>query len=120
MTLDAAAATRAIRRGRVVALLALLLLAALYVIAWQFTPPERFQGIAQRIFYIHPPAAYAMQLAFICTGIASILYLWLKDARLDAYARLLYDQAVIAEGSKVADPVAFARRVNDLITVGAK
>jgi len=37
------------------------------------------------------------------------------DSRLDLYARLLYEQAVIAEGSKVSDPVAFAKRVNDLI-----
>ena len=37
------------------------------------------------------------------------------DPRLDLYARLLYEQAVIAEGSKVSDPVAFAKRVNDLI-----
>ena len=37
------------------------------------------------------------------------------DPRIDGYARLLYEQAVIAEGSAVADPVAFARRVNDLI-----
>ncbi|QJW96851.1 molecular chaperone HtpG [Frigoriglobus tundricola] len=38
-----------------------------------------------------------------------------SDPRLDLYARLLYEQAVIAEGSKVSDPVAFAKRVNDLI-----
>jgi molecular chaperone HtpG len=37
------------------------------------------------------------------------------DPRIETYARLLYDQAVVAEGSTVADPVAFARRVNDLI-----
>jgi molecular chaperone HtpG len=43
-----------------------------------------------------------------------------SDARLDLYARLLYEQAVIAEGSKVPDPVAFARRVNDLITRDAQ
>jgi molecular chaperone HtpG len=42
------------------------------------------------------------------------------DPRLDLYARLLYEQAVIAEGSKVADPVAFARRVNDLIVRDAQ
>jgi molecular chaperone HtpG len=42
------------------------------------------------------------------------------DARLDLYARLLYEQAVIAEGSKVSDPVAFARRVNDLIARDAQ
>jgi molecular chaperone HtpG len=42
------------------------------------------------------------------------------DPRLEGYARLLYEQAVIAEGSTVADPVAFARRVNDLIARDAR
>lgn len=42
------------------------------------------------------------------------------DPRLDLYARLLYEQAVIAEGSKVSDPVAFAKRVNDLIARDAQ
>ena len=42
------------------------------------------------------------------------------DNRLDDYARLLYEQAIIAEGSPVADPVAFARRVNALIARDSK
>jgi molecular chaperone HtpG len=42
-----------------------------------------------------------------------------SDTRVELYAKLLYDQAVIAEGSKVADPAAFARRLNDLISVNA-
>jgi molecular chaperone HtpG len=42
------------------------------------------------------------------------------DPRLDLYSRLLYEQAVIAEGSKVTDPVAFAKRVNDLIARDAQ
>jgi molecular chaperone HtpG len=37
------------------------------------------------------------------------------DPRLEGYARLLYDQAVLAEGSKVKDPSAFARRINELL-----
>ena len=37
------------------------------------------------------------------------------DPRVEAYGRLLYDEAVIAEGSRVKDPAAFARRVNELI-----
>lgn len=41
-----------------------------------------------------------------------------SDARLEDYGRLLYDQAVIAEGSRVQDPAAFARRINDLMTRG--
>jgi molecular chaperone HtpG len=38
-----------------------------------------------------------------------------QDGRLEGYARLLYDQAVIAEGSRVKDPAAFARRINELL-----
>jgi molecular chaperone HtpG len=37
------------------------------------------------------------------------------DPRIEAYGRLLYDQAVIAEGSRIQDPAAFAKRVNALI-----
>jgi len=42
------------------------------------------------------------------------------DPRVEGYGRLLYEQAVIAEGSKVADPTAFSRLVNDLIARDAK
>ena len=38
-----------------------------------------------------------------------------NDPRVETYGRLLYDQAVIAEGSKVKDPLAFARRINELL-----
>jgi molecular chaperone HtpG len=38
-----------------------------------------------------------------------------EDLRIEGYARLLLDQAAIAEGSKVKDPAAFARRVNELL-----
>jgi len=41
------------------------------------------------------------------------------DPRVEAYGRLLYDQAVIAEGSRIKDPAAFARRVNELIAGAA-
>ncbi len=37
------------------------------------------------------------------------------DARIATYAQLLYDQAVIAEGSKVKDPIAFANMINQLL-----
>lgn len=39
-----------------------------------------------------------------------------EDPRVEATGRLLYDQAVIAEGSRIEDPAAFAKRLNDLIT----
>lgn len=95
MTLDPLSASRAIFRGRAITLIGLVALAGLYVMALQFTPPERFQGLAQKIFYVHPPVAYAMQLAFILTGIASALYLWLRDARLDVFAEASTEVAMV-------------------------
>jgi molecular chaperone HtpG len=37
------------------------------------------------------------------------------DPRLEVYGRLLYDQAVLGEGSKVLDTAAFARRINEVL-----
>lgn len=42
-----------------------------------------------------------------------------SDPRLTDYASLFYDQAVLAEGSNVKDPVAFAKRINTLLTKDA-
>jgi molecular chaperone HtpG len=42
-----------------------------------------------------------------------------KDPRLERYALILYEQAVVAEGSRVKDPVAFARRINELLVKDA-
>jgi molecular chaperone HtpG len=41
------------------------------------------------------------------------------DPRVQEYARLFFDQAVIAEGSRVKDPAAFARRINELLVKDA-
>jgi molecular chaperone HtpG len=38
-----------------------------------------------------------------------------NDARLESICQLLYDQALIGEGSKVPDPAAFTRRLNELV-----
>jgi molecular chaperone HtpG len=38
-----------------------------------------------------------------------------EDPRIESFGRLFYEQAVIAEGSRVKDPSAFARRINELI-----
>jgi molecular chaperone HtpG len=38
-----------------------------------------------------------------------------QDARLEKYTRLLYDQALLAEGSRIKDPAAFAQRINELL-----
>lgn len=38
------------------------------------------------------------------------------DPRIEDAARLLFDEAVIAEGSRVKDPAGFARRINNLLS----
>ena len=77
---------RALRVGRWVTGIALLLLVGIYVRALVFTPLEVMQGAAQKIFYIHVPAAMWAETAMVLTGIASIFYLFLKDPRLDRFA----------------------------------
>ena len=79
-------ATRIARAGTVVTAIALLGVAGVYVRALAFTPVEVAQGEAQKIFYIHVPAAWAGLMAFFITGLLSILYLWLKDQRIDIAA----------------------------------
>ena len=73
------------QQGRWVTLAGLLLLAGVYVRALAFTPLERFQGAAQKIFYIHVPAAWSTMLAMGLVGITGILYLLLKDQRFDRF-----------------------------------
>jgi molecular chaperone HtpG len=41
------------------------------------------------------------------------------DPRVEMYTQLLYDQALLAEGSRIPDPSAFAKRVNDLLVQAA-
>jgi heme exporter protein C len=73
-------------RGRAVTAVALLLLVGVYVRALAFTPVERFQGAAQKIFYLHVPAAWSAMLAMGLVGLASVLYLLVRDARYDRFA----------------------------------
>jgi heme exporter protein C len=74
------------QRGRWVTLVGLTLLAGVYVRALAFTPLERIQGPAQKIFYVHVPAAWSAMLAMALVGIASILFLLMRDYRYDRFA----------------------------------
>lgn len=62
-----------------VAVTVLALAASLYMIFFH-APVERQQGIVQKIFYVHVPAAMAMYAGFTITSVASLLYL-LKPRR---------------------------------------
>jgi heme exporter protein C len=80
------AAGRIVSRGLALSAVGLLGLMAVYVLALGFTPTEARQGLAQKIFYLHVPSAWSALLAFSLVGIASALYLWLHDPRLDRFA----------------------------------
>jgi heme exporter protein C len=73
-------------KGRRTTLVGLVLLGGVYVRALAFTPVERLQGPAQKIFYLHVPAAIWTEAAMILVGLAGIFYLFLKDPRLDWFA----------------------------------
>jgi heme exporter protein C len=86
MTTSPDAARATVRRGLALSAAGLVGLAGVYVLALAFTPPEARQGAAQKIFYLHAPAAWAALMAFSVVGIVSALYLWLRDPRLDCFA----------------------------------
>jgi heme exporter protein C len=59
---------------------------AVFWLIFFYVPTEREMGIVQRIFYLHAPAAWVMELAFGIVALCSLAYLWLRDDRLDAIA----------------------------------
>lgn len=76
-----------------------------------FTPLEIRQGAAQKIFYIHVPAAWVAFLAFALVAIASGFYLWVRDERLDRFAEssaevgLVFTTVVLITGPLWAKPI---------------
>lgn len=76
--------------------LALVAFAAVTVRSLLYTPIEVRQGIAQKIFYVHVPAAViSLYISCIPSAIASVLYLWLKDERLDRLAESLAEVGLV-------------------------
>ncbi len=64
------------------------------------------------------PARRILELNGEHPAVRALQQLYESDAqnpRVESYARLLYDQAVIAEGSRIADPTSFAQRINELL-----
>ncbi|HET9684989.1 MAG TPA: cytochrome c biogenesis protein CcsA [Gemmatimonadaceae bacterium] len=84
---------------------------AAYVRAIWFTPPEATQGLAQKIYYLHLPAALNAYLAFGVVFVTSIVYLWLRDDRADLVAEasaevgLLFTTVVLTTGPIWGKPI---------------
>ena len=76
-----------------------------------YTPIEATQGAAQKIYYIHVPAALSAYLALIIGAMMSIVYLWLHDDRADRLAEsagevaLLFTTVVLTTGPLWGKPI---------------
>lgn len=76
-----------------------------------FTPYEANQGAAQKIYYIHVPAAISAYLALGTVAVMSVVFLWLRDQRSDRLASsaaevgLLFTTVVLTTGPLWARPV---------------
>jgi heme exporter protein C len=90
---------------------AVLCMAAAYVRAIFFTPIEALQGAAQKIYYVHVPAALSAYLALTVVALMSIVYLWLHDERADRLAEsagevgLVFLTAVLTTGPLWGKPI---------------
>jgi heme exporter protein C len=90
---------------------ALLAVAGAYVRAIWFTPPEMLQGFAQKIMYVHVPAAWCAFLAFGLTALAGAFWLFLRDPRLDRFAEssaevgVVFTTVVLVTGPIWAKPI---------------
>lgn len=88
-------------------------LAVLAALALAVAPPDRVQGDAQRLMYLHVPAAWIAYVAFGVTSLTSALYLWrrTRNSRWDRLAAasaelgVLFTAITIALGSLWGRPV---------------
>jgi heme exporter protein C len=114
---DASAARDSVAASRTRPLFGWLFVAAVvcmmaaYMRAIYFTPVEALQGAAQKIYYIHVPAALSAYLALGVVALMSIVYLWLRDERADRLAEssgevaLVFLTAVLTTGPLWAKPI---------------
>jgi heme exporter protein C len=90
---------------------AALAIAIAYIRIIWFTPPEATQGLAQKIYYLHIPAALNAYIAFGVVAVTSVVYLWLRDPRADRVAEssaevgLLFTTMVLTTGPIWGKPI---------------
>lgn len=66
---------------------AILAVIGAYIRAIFFTPFDALQGPVQKIFYVHVASGFVgLYLGFGLVFVASVLYLWLRDPKLDRVA----------------------------------
>jgi len=88
-----------------------VLLVAAAGLAIFYAPPDAVQGIVQKIFYLHVPAAIAAYLCFAIVLVGGLVYLWNESPTADRLARvgaevgLVFTTVVLVMGSIWAKPI---------------
>ncbi len=89
---------------------AIMAVVAACVRALFYTPIDAMLGAAQKIFYIHVPAAIAgLYIACGLLAISSIMYLWIKDDRLDRLAESSAEVGLVFMGIVLVTGPVWAR-----------
>jgi heme exporter protein C len=73
-----------------------------YARAMVFTPMDGVHGDAQKLLYLHAPAAWVGLMGFFLVAVASALYLWLHEERIDRIAESAAEVAVVFTAVAVA------------------
>ena len=108
---DSVAPHRSVKKDAGWITVAALVIAAVYARVIFFTPTEATQGLAQKIYYLHLPAALNAYIAFIVVAVTSVVYLWLRDPRADRVAEssaevgLLFTTVVLTTGPIWGKPI---------------
>ena len=91
-------------------LVAVAAVIAVCVRAIFYTPIDAMLGAAQKIFYIHVPAAIAgLYLACGLLAVCSIMYLWIKDPRIDRLAEASAELGLVFMGMVLVTGPIWAR-----------
>lgn len=98
---------------RVIGIATLAALIALVVVGLFVAPPDDVQGDAQRLMYLHVPAAWVAYLAFGVTSLASALYLirrtrslvWDRVAGASAELGVIFTGLTLVLGSMWGRPI---------------
>jgi heme exporter protein C len=79
-----------------------LIVGATIALGLVVVPADRLQGDAQRIMYVHVPAAWLAYLAFLVTLIGSLGYLLRRDLRFDRLAAASAEIGLLLTGAAIA------------------
>ncbi len=85
----------------------------LFGLCWALlaAPTELFQGVPQRIMYVHVPSVIAAYTALLVVFVASVVYLWRRDSNWDRVAQasaelgVLFISMTLASGAIWGKPV---------------